>query len=217
MAPESWPELKNKLKATAEFAEGRALLEEALAVSKGERRDTLLKHCKASLAEAQTLNPSDEEIVYLFGLVQLASGDLNSAAGSFAGIYRANDSLASKARENLQTIYKMLGSHGTFEWFVGQAERQNNAPSRSQFAAESPSVQILSDYAGSKSCQGCHSSVYHQWSQTGMSRMLRPYAPQNVIGDFQNNNEFYLEDEADTARERLNLLTAKGERCLPVW
>jgi len=196
VAPESWPELKNKLKATAEFAEGRALLEEALAVSKGERRDTLLKHCKASLAEAQTLNPSDEEIVYLFGLVQLASGDLNSAAGSFAGIYRANDSLASKAGENLRTIYKMLGSHGTFEWFVGQAERQNNTPSGGQFAGESPSVQILSDYAGSKSCQGCHSSVYRQWSQTGMSRMLRPYAPENVIGDFQNNNEFYLEDEA---------------------
>src|SRR6202007_242921 len=29
-----------------------------------------------------------------------------------------------------------------------------------------------------------------------MSRMLRPYAPQNVIGDFQNDNEFYVGDEA---------------------
>jgi Doubled CXXCH motif (Paired_CXXCH_1)/Cytochrome c554 and c-prime len=26
--------------------------------------------------------------------------------------------------------------------------------------------------------------------------MLRPYAPQNVVGDFQNENEFYLGDEA---------------------
>jgi predicted CXXCH cytochrome family protein len=28
-----------------------------------------------------------------------------------------------------------------------------------------------------------------------MATMLRPYAPQNVIGDFQNQNQFYLEDE----------------------
>ena len=33
-----------------------------------------------------------------------------------------------------------------------------------------------------------------------MSKMLRPYSPQNVIGDFQNDNEFYLEDEAPYRR-----------------
>ena len=32
---------------------------------------------------------------------------------------------------------------------------------------------------------------------TGMVRMLRPYAPENVIGDFTNQNEFYLEDESE--------------------
>ena len=197
--PGSRPELKNKLKATANFAQGRALLEKALALSKGEKRDAMLKNCKVSLAEAQTLNPSDFEITYLFGLAQLASGELRSAAGSFAKIYRANDSLASKARENLQTIYRMLrlDSRDTFESFVRQAEPQDSASSKSQVAAVgSPSVQPLSDYAGSDSCRGCHSSVYHQWSQTGMSKMLRLYVPQNVIGDFQNKNEFYLEDEA---------------------
>ena len=197
VALESWPELKNKLKATAEFAEGRALLQQALALPKGGKRDALLRDCKTLLAEAQTLNSSDVEIVYLLGLVQLASGDLNSAAGSFATIYRANGSLASKARENLQNIYAMLNSRDSFESFVGQAERKNSVPSRSQIAVVgSPSVQPLPDYAGSDSCRGCHSSVYRQWSQTGMSRMLRPYAPQNVIGDFQDKNEFYLEDEA---------------------
>jgi predicted CXXCH cytochrome family protein len=197
VAPESWPELKSKLKATAEFAESRALLEQALAFPKGERREALLQDCKVLLAQAQTLNPSDVELTYLFGLVQLASGDLHPAAGSFAKVYRANSALASKARENLLNIYKTLDSHDAFEDFVGQAERQDSVSVRSQIApAGSPSVQFMSGYAGSKSCQGCHSSVYRQWSQTGMSKMLRPYAPQNVIGDFQNNNEFYLEDEA---------------------
>lgn len=197
LAPESWLELKSKLKATAEFAQGRALLEQALALPKGEKREAVLKDCKVLLAQAQVLNPSDAEVTFLFGLVQLASGDLHSAAGSFAKVYGANGALASKARENLRTIYKMLDSRDTFEGFVGQAERQGSVSSRSQVAAVgSPAVQPLSDYAGSKSCQGCHLSVYRQWSQTGMSKMLRPYAPQNVTGDFQNDNEFYLEDEA---------------------
>jgi tetratricopeptide (TPR) repeat protein len=199
VAPESWPELKSKLKATANFAQGRALLEKALALPKGEKRLAMLKDCMASLAEAQMLNPSDLEIAYLFGLAQLASGELQPAAGTFAKIYRANGSLASKARENLHSIYKMLppDSHDTFESFVQHTERQDSTSSNNRVAAAgSPSVQTLSHYAGSDSCRGCHSSIYRQWSQTGMSKMLRPYAPQNVIGDFQNKNEFYLEDEA---------------------
>jgi predicted CXXCH cytochrome family protein len=209
--PQSWPELKSKLKATAEFAQGRAVLDLALAVPKGEKRDALLKDCSALLAEAQMLLPSDIEIAYLFGLVQLASGDLHSAAGSFAKVYRANGALATKACENLQTIHKMLGSHDTFEGFVGQAERQGVVSPTSQVAAiESPAVQPLFNYAGSKSCQGCHSSVYRQWSQTGMSKMLRPYAPQNVIGDFQNDSEFYLEDEVTHRRGTAESANSQG-------
>src|SRR5260370_12673721 len=199
VAPEGWPELKSKLKAIAKFAQGRALLEQAFALSKGEKRDAVLRDCRASLGEAQTLNPSDFEITYLFGLAQLSSGELQPAARSFARIYRANDSLASKALENLQSIYKMLhpDSRDTFESFVQQAERQGSASSNNRVAAVGiPSVQPLSDYAGSDSCRSCHSSVYRQWSQTGTSRMLRRYVPQNVIGDFQNENEFYVGDEA---------------------
>jgi hypothetical protein len=197
VAPESWPELKSRLKATAEFAQGRALLEKALAHPKGEERDALLKNCKASLEEAQASNPSDIEITYLFGLAQLASGELNSAAGSFASIYRADGSLASKARDNLQKIYTTQKSRETFEQFLEQAKLRDNAARRSKTtAAESLPVASLSDYAGSSSCQACHSSVYRQWSETGMAKMLRPYTPQNVMGDFQNNNEFYLNDKA---------------------
>jgi tetratricopeptide (TPR) repeat protein len=195
--PEGWPELKSKLKATAEFAQGRALLDQALARPKGEKREALLKDCKVSLAQAQVLSPSDLEVTYLFGLAHLASGDLHLAAGSFAKVYRANGALASKARENLLNIYKTLGSRDAFEDFVGQAERQGGVSSGSQIASGAgPSASFMPGYAGSQSCQGCHSSVYREWSQTGMSKMLRAYAPQNVIGDFKNDNKFYLEDEA---------------------
>jgi hypothetical protein len=199
VAPDSWPALKGRLKATAKFAEGRALLDQALALPKGDKRMALLSHCISSLAEAQALNPSDSEITYLFALAQLSSGELLSAAGSFARVYRANDGWAAQAHDNLQSIYTRVrsDSRDTFESFVQRAERQDSAASKSQAVrVTSRPAQPLSGYAGSDSCQGCHSSVYRQWSQTGMSRMLRPYAPQNVIGDFQDNNEFYLEDEA---------------------
>jgi predicted CXXCH cytochrome family protein len=197
MAPGSWPELKSKLKATARFAESRALLEQALAIPKGERRDVLLRDCEASLAEAQGLNPSDSEIPYLFGLAQLASGELQSAAGSFARVYRTSNDLAPKARANLEKIYAMTGpdTHDTFDNFVRRSERQESTAATIDPAAK-PSGNPIADYAGSDSCRGCHSSIYRQWSQTGMSRMLRPYVPQNVIGDFSKNNVFYLEDQA---------------------
>jgi hypothetical protein len=213
VAPESWPELKSKLKATAEFAEGRALLEQALALPKGEKHDALLKDCKVLLSQAQVLNPSDVEVTYLFGLVQLASGDLHSAAGNFAKVYRANGPLAPKVRENLLSIYKTLGSHDAFEDFVEQAKRQESVSSRSQIATvANPSVQSISGYAGSKSCQGCHSSVYRQWSQSGMSKMLRAYAAQNVIGDFQSDNEFYMEDETLYRRGTAESANRQGGR-----
>jgi hypothetical protein len=164
------------------------------------------------------LNPSDLEITYLFGLAQLASGELQPAAGSFAKIYRANGSLVSKALENLHGICKMLplDSRDTFESFVQQAERQDSASSNNRVAAAgSPSVQTLSDYAGSDSCRGCHSSVYRQWSQTGMSKMLRPYAPQNVVGDFQDKNEFYLGDEAAYREGRVEFANGRKGTLFP--
>jgi predicted CXXCH cytochrome family protein len=196
--PKNWPEVKRKLKATAEFAQGRALLEEALSLSKGEKRDAMLKECKASLTDARTENPSDPEITYLLGLAQLAAGELQSAAGTFAAVSRANGSLAPKARENLEAIYKILHSDSRlpFESFVQQAERQEIPSSAIRAATLSaPQASSLSDYAGSDSCRGCHSAIYREWSQTGMAKMLRPYAARNVIGDF-NNAEFYLEDDA---------------------
>src|SRR5579862_5956181 len=46
IAAESWPELKRKLKATANFAKGRGLLGQALEAPMGEKRTTLLKDCE---------------------------------------------------------------------------------------------------------------------------------------------------------------------------
>jgi predicted CXXCH cytochrome family protein len=203
VAPENWPELKRKLKATANFAKGRALLGQALDAPMGEKRTALLKDSEYSLAEARELNSPDSEITYLLALVQFSAGELRPAADSFVSVYEGKDSLAPKALENLQAIYKMLKlDHGeTFESFLKHADGEKRT------SAENQSVETLSierhegrplpEYAGSESCQGCHGSIYRAWSETGMSKMLRLYSPQNVIGDFQSNNEFFLGDDAE--------------------
>jgi predicted CXXCH cytochrome family protein len=200
VSPKEWPEEKGKLKASARFARGRALLDQALALPRGDQRASLLKDCEASLLEAQRANKSDHEITYLLGLTQLSAGEFLPAAGSFALVSGANDALAPKASANLQSLYKVVRPGVSFEVFVRQAEERGKA----QLAAtgkEAPESSTASPktyaYAGSESCRGCHSQIYQAWSQTGMAKMLRPYSPQNVIGDFQTHNRYDLGDDAD--------------------
>ena len=209
VAPENWPDLKRKLKATANFAQGRALLGQALEAPMGEKRTTLLKDCESSLEAAQELNSSDSETTYLLALAQLSAGALRPAAGNFAAVYEAKDSLAPKALENLQAIYEGLkpAPRETFEGFLQQVERERKVSPESRsaetFPIENREGRGLPEYAGSESCRGCHGTIYREWSQTGMSKMLRPYSPQNVVGDFESNNEFFLGDDAEYVNGKL--------------
>jgi predicted CXXCH cytochrome family protein len=211
VAPENWPDLKRKLKATANFTKGRALLRQALEGPIVEARTTLLRDSESSLAVAQKLNPSDSEIMYLLGLAQLSAGELRPAANSFVSVYEAKDNLAPKALENLQLIYKTLklDSAGTFEGFLRQAERERTTSSANRPVEALPVVprgaRPLPEYAGSEACRGCHDAIYREWMQTGMSKMLRPYSPQNVVGDFQRDNEFFLDDDAEYLNGKLSV------------
>ncbi len=202
VAEERWPELQRKLKATANASKGRAQLQQALAFPAEKERAALLKASEASLLEAQRLNSADLEIAYLRGLAQLALGEWSEAASNFAFAYRAGDGFAPKALDNLRTIYKTLypDSHITFETFLKQAEDRGTADlgaPATNAAERTPRVHPPSSYLGSESCRGCHAAVYQQWSQTGMSSMFRPYAPQNVVGDFKTNNHFDLGEESE--------------------
>ncbi len=150
---ESWPELRRKLKASANFSKGRALLQQALALPAAEKRTPLLRESEASLLEAQRLNSADNEIAYLRGLDQLALGESSEAANSFAAAYRAGGELAPKALDNLRTIYQMLypDSHVAFETFLKQAEDRGIPVSRvpADAAAEStPRDHAPSSYGG---------------------------------------------------------------------
>jgi len=210
---EKWPDLQRELKASAHFSKGRALLQQALALPVGQDRTLLLKDSEASLLQAQRLNSADTEITYLLGLAQLTSGESPEAAGTFAAAYRAGGEFAPTALDNLRVIYQTIypGSRIPFESFLKQAEDRGITGLRDTADASptrQPLAQPMSAYLGSESCRGCHAAIYQQWSQTGMAKMLRPYAPQNVIGDFQSNNKFYLGDGVEYREGKVEISRA---------
>ncbi len=192
---QDWVELKRKLAASANFVLGRASLSKALELPSGTERTALIADCEASLSKAVDLNPTDPEITYLLGLAQLVSGKLNSAAGSFARVYHGGSEFAPKALQDLRSIYMGLDvkTRVSFEAFLKQSEASGAASQTFAPHSEKTSARPVGEYAGSEACRTCHQGIYRAWSQSGMSKMFRPYASQNVMGDFQTNNEFYLD------------------------
>ena len=209
---ESWPALQRTLKASAAFCKGRSLLQQALRLAVGDKRTSLLRDSAASLLLAQRLNSSDLEATYVLGLAQLAVGESQQAANNFAAVYRAGGALAPKALDNLRSIFHAhyAGSFSTFETFLAQARQEITAQETSGnlSSANAPRGHGSSAYLGSAGCAECHVDIYRLWSASGMSRMFRPYAPENIEGDFTTNNRFYLrvngeEREANSGGSRI--------------
>jgi tetratricopeptide (TPR) repeat protein len=197
IAEGAWPDLKRNLEASAYFALGRAFLAKALNESGREESVALLERSQTALAKARELSPSDPEIIYLSGLAYLPAGHLMKAAGAFQEVNRSGGEFAPKALENLKAIYKQLPAPkpADFETFLRELEPAGATSERTAGKAALPAKQ-LSEYAGSESCRSCHGGIYRAWTESGMSKMFRPYAPQNVIGDFVKNNEFLVGEDA---------------------
>ena len=214
---EDWPHVKQQLKATANFAKGRALLQAGLTQPVGETRRELLKNSEAALLEALHFNNQDLEIAYALGLAQLSFGKATEASNSFAAVYRGGSELAPKALDNLRTIYRLLYPSATisFETFLQQAtDRWTTVLQNSNIVTDQQSHTEPAGmaYFGSDSCRTCHAEIYKGWAESGMAKMLRPYAAQNVVGDFKNNNEFYLGDEADYRDGKFQLKRPRDRR-----
>ena len=211
-----WPDVKRRMRATANFALGRALLQEAVAGPAGQKRSGLLKEAETALEQARALNGADSQIIYVLGLVRLSSGDFQLAAENFGTVYLRKNDLAPKALEHLRTIYGTLDpkTRGDFDSYVaGAAESEPKHPDQPVKQEPVVGAKKLPAYAGSDSCRGCHGGIYRNWSQSGMSKMFRVYAPQNVIGDFTDNNQFFDGDEP--RYEDGNLKIARGEKRSP--
>jgi predicted CXXCH cytochrome family protein len=193
---QKWPALKRTLKASAYFAMGRAFLTEALDSTEVEKRSALLEKSETALKEAQALNHEDPEIAYLMGLAYVSSGNPGAAASDFGYVYKRGGAFAPKALENLKAIYKSSkpADPAGFESFLAKLEKEG-VPDASTSTQTDPPAATLPEYAGSEACKSCHGGIFRSWAQSGMSKMFRPYAAQNVIGDFEKNNEYFLGDK----------------------
>ena len=210
-----WPELQRKLKASCYFALGRAAVTEALSLPLGERRKVLLYESEGFLEQARILNPQDGEVVYLLGLSQFSSGKSEAATLSFAAASQLPGALQSKALEQLSRLHEAGSKTDTFESFLAHLLRrtrsQSSGTSFSHVPNEAPRtfVQVPMEYAGTEACRPCHAEQHENWKQTGMARMLRPYDPNNVLGDFEQGEPFYAGDNLRWHGGRLELVPGK--------
>jgi predicted CXXCH cytochrome family protein len=205
-----WPEVKRRQQAIANFAIGRSQLQKALKLKPGDERKGLLQDARDSLSRSIALNPDDQESAYLLGIAQLMNGDLTRAAAQFAAVYARSGDYAPRALESLQQLYHAQLSvpassqrSTSFQDFLAAAQRAK--PLSIPAGPNPPPAAHPGKYAGSHACKDCHADIYRNWSSTGMARMFRPYQAENVIGDFQKNNEFYTGSDIQYLHGKLNI------------
>jgi predicted CXXCH cytochrome family protein len=175
-----WAVVQRQLRASAYFVLGRVAATEALSSADAQKSEKL-RLASIHLTRARELNPNDPEIDYLLGLVDLSLGNEAAAANAFLSASRAPGSLQAKALEQLARL-RQRGAARTGDF--------PPAPSRVHPAVQAPASSTR--YAGSEACRACHSAQYAAWRQTGMARMLRPYDPENIMGDFEKKQ--FLDD-----------------------
>lgn len=173
--------LKSQLEASAWFALGRAL------VAQGFTKQPLLIPGLAALDHAAACNANDPEIFYLRGLAEARTGDRQSAADDLAFASQNSDSLRTRALAALKVL------HG-----APSAKPRVDKSLCSDPPASKPTRAIQEGYAGPAACQNCHPREYATWRQTGMANMLRPYKPENILGDFSARSQY--QDESGTVR-----------------
>ncbi len=205
-----WPEVRQELRASCYFVLGRVRTLQGLSLRPGEERSRKLQDSISLLARAQRLNPDDPEIEYLMGLNYMALGSQTEAAEWISEVYQRQSPLKELALAKLRTIFDQSrrNPQQTFEDYLGALGRPK-PPLSADPSVAAPGKTGLPDYVGSRTCAMCHQDIYQNWSHTGMARMLRPYAPENILGDFTENNVFYLGDEVIEDREGYKFIQGK--------
>ena len=191
-----WPDLQKELKASCFFVLGRVKTVQAVSLPAGpEQRKELVASIRL-LGEANRLNPNDQEIEYLTGLDYIASGNQGESAKWMAAAYRKEGPLKTLALAKLQRIFDQTRPHagGDFSQFLGSLGQPDPPPAVAA-AGSSSNSSDLPDYVGTSICITCHTDAYRNWTQSGMSRMLQPYRPENIVGDFVTGNVFYAGGE----------------------
>ena len=207
----TWPEVRNELKASCFFVLGRVRTLQALSLPTGEERSKKLVAAIKLLGQARSLNADDAEVEYLTGLDYMASGNQEEAAKWIAAAYRREGPLKAMALAKLKRIFEQSQrvTGQSFSHFLEGLGQPDPAPPVTVTSAFSNRAE-LPGYAGSSACGSCHVDVYRNWSHTGMSRMLTPFKPENILGDFTTDNVFYIGDQVLSDRSGYEFIPGKN-------
>ena len=184
-----WAGIRRELEGSAHYVLGRVAATRGLR-STGLRRAEQLSSAQQSLHSSLALNPADGIATLLLGIVEFELGNHDTALAAFAKAAHVPGPAQSRATARLHQMHQADGpSSGSFEEFQAAIGPLRIDPPLSQSSSEAipdgPGT-----YAGSESCTSCHQEVADAWSETGMAKMFRDYAAENVIGDFSEHNEF---------------------------
>ncbi len=201
-----WARTRRELEASAHFVLGRVAATRAFRQS-GEEADAGLSSARASLLESLQLNPSDGIALLLLGIVEEGLGNREASLSAVEAAARLPGPAQARATDKLREAFRQRpGGAETFQDF-----RAAIRPLRPTGNGDGPAARdrnaAPAAYAGSESCRECHQQVYDAWRDTGMARMFRPYASENVIGDFSEHAEF-----RDPAGTLLSRMLVDGDR-----
>lgn len=187
-ADDEWDRVKRELSASAHFVLGRVKATLGLRATGAERVE-LLNAAREALHRSLELNKSDGIATFLLGIVAEEIGNAGEARSAFATALRIPSPVQDRALERLRQIHSdQESARSSFQEFHAKIP-----PLGLKTGAERPRPareDSFGAYAGSAACQGCHREIFDAWSRTGMARMFRPYAPENVMGDFEERNEY---------------------------
>lgn len=187
-ADDEWDRVKRELSASAHFVLGRVKATLGLRATGAERVE-LLNAAREALHRSLELNKSDGIATFLLGIVAEEIGNASEARSAFATALRIPSPVQDRALERLRQIHSdQEPARSSFQEFHAKIP-----PLGLKTGAERPRPareDSFGAYAGSAACQGCHREIFDAWSRTGMARMFRPYAPENVMGDFVERNEY---------------------------
>lgn len=162
VAGRDWPRVADELRGSALTVLGRVTLEDG--------KD--LPGAAKLLEQALRLRSDDEQAAYLLARCYKLMGRLSDSAAWLASVARREGgALAARARDEL-------------------AAGGIRSPERARLPAVAASPAMKPDppggYAGSAACQQCHPAQFAAWEKTGMAKMFRPFRPEALAGDFQD-------------------------------
>jgi len=186
MTQAEWNTLRPQLKASAYFARARA-------------ESAQLGAALEDLNKAAAWNPEDAEIFFLRGIVELKLQQKNAGAADLAFVFGGANPLRDKAKNILAVLAKQMTPGSSLDSFVKNLPGRVVDKSLRREPQASYGKALAGGYAGPEACRACHETEYAAWRKTGMARMLRPYQPGNVIGDFSAGTA-YKEGADDVIR-----------------